>query len=187
MSVTPIEEYSIDKYDNDEYFVLKGKDFTVKTNNICFNFWQYENEDKDYLYEGIRHDNLNPFELDLLLCDCDIEDIKIDEYDFTIDSFEDSKMKIICEGIENKDLEYICYSYEHIEEDFDLPIKYKRLTFTEFKNKFNLKGTKKQFIENTPEGFYLTFCTTKGNKYYYELNKEIEENFEHHIYECSLS
>ena len=36
-----------------------------------------------------------------------------------------------------------------------LPIKYKSLSYKEFKQMFNLKGSKKLFIENCPEGFYI--------------------------------
>lgn len=189
MSKDVLEPFRIESNTNADIFIVKGKDFTIKTDMMTFNFWQYENEEKGYDYEGLRHETLYPLELDLLFCDCDIDaySIKLDQWDISICSFDNNKMKIMCEGLEKKDLEFLCYSYEDVEERFNLPRRCIVLTFTKFKEKFNLKGTKKQFIENPPNDFELYGYTTRGEKWHYKLYKIVEINFEYHVYECSLN
>lgn len=166
----------------ERFFIIKCKDTTIQTKELPVSYWKYEDGDLC----GLESDEVTPFDFELLYEDCDIDTIQIEEKDFQIESIDNESIKIVCKNLTYEDLNNMLIDYEEVKEDFNLKTRCKYLTFTEFKKLFDLKGTKKQLIENTPRGCELHYYTTSNNKRKYTLYKTIEENCMYVQYECQL-
>lgn len=175
-----------------DMFIIKGKDFTIKSSEIVLNYWEYfecDSDDNDNVDFKVEH--VTSFEeLQEIFNNFDIDDITITDnfYKFKIESYNKNTICILCDECELKDiLDCIDEDYEHVEHKFNLKTIHKSLKFSEFKTMFNLKGTKKQLIHNTPEGYELNFLTLNWNtRIKYTLSKTIEENCNYIEYYCCL-
>lgn len=169
-------------------FIIKGRDFTVETDSIKINYWDYSDEGCSLEVTWI--DSFE--ELEDVFDNFDYEEVTLTNefYSFSYEyDDENCIVKIICSNacLNDDMLECIDEDFKHVNCKFDLPTKCKCLTFTEFKKLFDLKGTKKQLIENTPEGYELNFLTVNWNtRIKYTLYKTVEENLYYIQYRCDL-
>lgn len=169
-------------------FIIKGKDFTVETDSIKINYWDYSNEGCSLEVTWI--DSFE--ELENIYDNFDYEEVTLTNefYCFSYEYDEENCIvKIICSNSYLNDdiLECINEDFKHVNCNFDLPTKFKCLTFTEFKKLFGLKGTKKKIIENCPPEYELNFLTVNWNtKIKYTLYKTVEENLQYIQYRCDL-
>lgn len=176
-------------------FILKGQDFSMKVDKLYFNYIDESEDMGSFEAETIVADNEGADRLIDLNTSCDIEDLNLyindNDFSFIFEiSYNDSSEPIIT--IESPTLtkeeilkDNFIFSKENLttindSENADLPVRIKSINFTEFKKIFDLKGTKNQFINNCPKGFYLTEYKN------YVLNKEVRNGKEILCYECIL-
>lgn len=181
--------------------ILRGANFECKVSNLTIGYDDCSGNTMDYTVEYISDYNLKEgiSLLDILFNSVDYENIGLnigglEDYEFNYSY--DSKKNILtldCILIDKRML------YRSIEEKGNievvgeikdilnkkLPIKYKHISYKEFKEKFNISGTKKQLKENCPDGCYFDIQEGKCNNLYI-LNKNIYDNNSIINYSCQL-
>lgn len=165
--------------------ILRGADFECEVNSITTGYDKYYDDCVDYEIEVLTgtYVKIDSAILNKIFNSIYNESIglnigDLEDYPFSYTCDIDNNILIIdCININLKMIQNDNCDIEIIGEvknivNKKLSIKYRHLSYKDFKSKFNLKGTKKQFIENCPDGFYLDEQNGRCNKLYI-LNKDV--------------